>query len=126
VHAPPTGKKWYDSISSIPELQKECDAIARSTRTLRELPHDDIDVVSRARHLDVEERPTKRTRLDEDADNSSSLSSPVPFIITSPIYRKIQVIALKSSGSTRITAAGAKATSWNQYLLVIFGRLSGS
>jgi hypothetical protein len=55
VHAPPTGKKWYDSISSIPELQKECEAIARSTRTLREFPHDVIDVVSRARHL-AEER----------------------------------------------------------------------
>jgi hypothetical protein len=39
VIAPPTGK-WFDSIPSIPELQKECQAIARSTRTLRELPHD--------------------------------------------------------------------------------------
>jgi hypothetical protein len=45
VHAPPT-EKWYDSIPSIPELQKECEAIAHSTRMLRELPHDVIDIVS--------------------------------------------------------------------------------
>jgi hypothetical protein len=32
VHATPKGKKWYDSISSIPELQKECDTIAHSTQ----------------------------------------------------------------------------------------------
>jgi hypothetical protein len=75
VHAPPIGK-WHDSIPSIPELQKECEAIARSTRTLRELPHV-IDIVARARYL-AEERPTKRARLDEEADNSSSLSSATP------------------------------------------------
>jgi hypothetical protein len=73
VHAPTTGK-WYDSIPSIPELQKECEAIARSTLALRELPQDVVDIVSRVRHL-AEERPTKRTCLDEEADNSSSLSS---------------------------------------------------
>jgi hypothetical protein len=73
VHAPPIGK-WHDSIPSIPELQKECEAIARSTLALRELPQDVIDIVSRVRHL-AEERPTTRTRLDEEADNSSSLSS---------------------------------------------------
>jgi hypothetical protein len=44
VHAPTIGKR-YDSIPSIPELQKECEAIARSTRTLRELPQDVIDRV---------------------------------------------------------------------------------
>jgi hypothetical protein len=32
VHVLPKEKKWYDSISSIPKLQKECDAIARSTQ----------------------------------------------------------------------------------------------
>jgi len=73
VHAPPTGK-WYDSIPSIPELEKECQAVARSTRTQRELPHDVIDIISRVSHL-AEERPTKRTRLGEEADNSSSLSA---------------------------------------------------
>jgi hypothetical protein len=78
VHALPTGKKWYDTISSIPELQKECDAISRSTRKLREFPHDVIDIVSRVRHLEENERPTKRTRLDEDTDNvSTRLSFPV-------------------------------------------------
>ena len=74
VHAPPTGK-WYDSIPSIPELEKECQAVARSTRTQRELPHDVIDIISRVSHL-AEERPTKRARLDEEeADNSTSLSA---------------------------------------------------
>ena len=74
VHAPPTGK-WHDSIPSIPELEKECQAVARSTRTQRELPHDVIDIISRVSHL-AEERPTKRTRLDEEeADNSTSLSA---------------------------------------------------
>ena len=43
---PPVGK-WYDTIPSLPELQKECDAIVCSTRTTqRELPHDVIDIVS--------------------------------------------------------------------------------
>ena len=37
ITSPPVGK-WYDTIPSLPELHKECDAIARSTRTLRELP----------------------------------------------------------------------------------------
>jgi hypothetical protein len=37
VHAPPT-EKWHDSIPSIPELEKECQAVARSTRMQRELP----------------------------------------------------------------------------------------
>ena len=46
IHAPPIGK-WHDSIPSIPELQKECEAIARSTRTLRELPHDRNGMCSR-------------------------------------------------------------------------------
>jgi hypothetical protein len=81
VHAPPIGK-WHDTIPSLPELQKECEALARSTRTLRELPHGVIDIVARARCL-AEERPTKRTRLDEDADNASRLSSLVPSTETS-------------------------------------------
>ena len=39
---PPVGK-CYDTIPSLPELQKECDAIACSARTTqRELPHDVI------------------------------------------------------------------------------------
>jgi hypothetical protein len=71
VSSPPVGK-WYDTIPSLPELQKECDAIARSTRTLRELPHDVIDIVSKARHLAAEERPRKRTHLEEEVDNSST------------------------------------------------------
>jgi hypothetical protein len=32
VHAPPKGNKLYDSISSIPELQKECDTIGHWTQ----------------------------------------------------------------------------------------------
>jgi hypothetical protein len=76
---PPVGK-WYDTISSLSELQKECDAIACSTRTTqRELLHDVIDIVSQATHLLAEERPRKRTHLDEEVDNSStSLSSEPP------------------------------------------------
>ena len=43
----PSVGKWYDTIPSLPELQKECDAIVCSTRTTqRELPHDVIDIVS--------------------------------------------------------------------------------
>jgi hypothetical protein len=79
VHALPTGKKWYDTISSIPELQKECDAISCSTRKLREFPHDVIDIVSRVRHLVENERPTKRTRLDEDTDNVSTRLSSLEY-----------------------------------------------
>jgi len=71
VTIPPVGK-WYDTIPSLLELQKECDAIARSSRTARELPPDVIDIVSRARHLAAEERPRKRTRLEEAVDNSST------------------------------------------------------
>ena len=83
INSPPVGKVWYDTIPSIPELQKECEALVRSTRTLRELPHDAIDIVSRARYL-AEERPTKRTHLGEDADNvSTRLSSPGPSTETS-------------------------------------------
>ena len=68
VYAPPQGKRWFDSIPSIPELQKECEAIAPSTRTmLREFPHDVIHIVSAARHLAAEERPRKRTRVLEDS-----------------------------------------------------------
>jgi len=67
-----------DTIPSIPELQKECEAIARSTRTPREFPYDVIDIVSQARYR-AEERPTKRTRPEEKADNSStSLSLTTP------------------------------------------------
>ena len=39
VHALPKEKKWYDSISSIPKLQKECDAIARSTQRVPKWCH---------------------------------------------------------------------------------------
>jgi hypothetical protein len=94
VHAPPTGNKWYDSIASIPELQKECEAIARSTRKLREFPHDVIDIVSRARHLEEQERPTKRTRLDEDTDNASRLSSLVPSTETSKKSLPLEVVGV--------------------------------
>jgi hypothetical protein len=68
------GKAWYDTI---PQIFDEIQALERATRTLRELPHDVIDIVARARYL-AEERPTKRARLDEEADNSSSLSSATP------------------------------------------------
>ena len=71
VNSPPVGKAWYDTI---PQIFDEIQALERATRTLRELPHDVIDIVARARYL-AEERPTKRARLDEEADNSSSLSS---------------------------------------------------
>jgi hypothetical protein len=72
VKSPPVGK-WYDTIPSLLELEKECDAISRSTRTTpRELPDDVIDIVSKARHLAEEERPRKRTHLEEEVDNSST------------------------------------------------------
>jgi hypothetical protein len=74
VNSPPVGKAWYDTI---PQIFDEIQALERATRTLRELPHDVIDIVARARYL-AEERPTKRARLDEEADNSSSLSSATP------------------------------------------------
>jgi hypothetical protein len=54
--------------------------VERATRNQaqRQLPADVIDIVSRARYL-AEERPTKRTHLEEKADNSStSLSSTPP------------------------------------------------
>jgi hypothetical protein len=95
--------KWYDTIPSLPELQKEYDAVAHSTRTTqRELPHDVIDIVSQAtRHLQAEERSRKRTHLDEEVDNSStSLSSeppksPAPSMTLPPVV----VVSLPDSSS---------------------------
>jgi hypothetical protein len=56
VNSPPVGKVWYDTIPSIPELQKECEALARSTRTLRELPHDRNGMCSRVNLAAAEAR----------------------------------------------------------------------
>jgi hypothetical protein len=81
--------KWYDTIPSPLEIEKEFDAIATSTRTRpRELPPDVIDIVSKARHLAEEERPRKRKYLEEEVDNSftrlSSSESPASSSTTLP------------------------------------------
>jgi hypothetical protein len=118
VTIPPVGK-WYDTIPSLLELQKECDAIARSSRTARELPPDVIDIVSRARHLAAEERPRKRTRLEEAVDNSStrlSCSEPPqsPALSSSTT---LEVVISPAAPKDSSQPAKKATTTWNQYLL---------